>query len=100
MMGGRGALRYTAITAGTAASAAGLLWLIWAEPWYDRDLAEQMQCRADCAIRHDETSRIAHIFPVGMTRDAAMSILRRNGFGCENGRDQVGATAIVCKRTD
>src|SRR3954468_9999532 len=100
MMGVRIALRYAAIAVGTMVSVAGLFWLTWAEPWYDRDLVEQMRCRIGCAIRRDDTSRIAHIFPEGMTRDAAMTVLRRNGFGCENDRNPDSAVAIICNRRD
>jgi hypothetical protein len=109
-MSARRVLRYAAITfvalIGAAVSIVGLVWLTWNEPWYDRDLIELMQCKTNC-IRRDETPRIAHVFPAGMTQNSAVALLKRNGFGCKsNDRDEAGsviciraASTVVCSTT-
>ena len=109
-MSARRVLRYLAIAflglVGAVASIVGLNWLTWDEPWYERDLVELMRCETNC-IRRDETARIAHVFPAGMTPSAATSLLKRNGFSCKRSdRNETGPTVctrkistVVCRTT-
>jgi hypothetical protein len=97
-------LRYTMITiaglVGAIAGLAGLVWLGLTEPWYDDDVIKQMMppSPGPPAQLVDETPRLAQVFPIGTTREAAMARLGRNGFSCRNPRDQEGHESVICSR--
>ena len=74
----RGLLIATAVLAGIGAFA----WLRFAEPWYSRQLIERMQTGSYQAPWRDETSKISDLIPDGMSREAALALVKQNGFSC------------------
>lgn len=95
-MNGRRVVRIAAISLTTLIAIGGSLYVMWDEPWYDRELIDRMQCKTDC-IRRNETHRIADFFPAGMTESAAKALLNRNGFRCD-GNTQSNSAPIICIR--
>jgi hypothetical protein len=70
------------------------------QPWYDDDVIKQIKPPSSGLPNQltDETPRVARIFPVGVPRDAAMARLRRNGFDCQDRRDQAEGGLAICSR--
>ena len=81
----------------TAAGVVGLFWWVMADPWFRDDAVRQIMPPSGPFTNQvvDETRRMARVFPVEMSRDAAMALLTRNGFTCR--RDQ--REAAVCSRS-
>jgi len=59
-----------------------LTWLRFAEPWYSHQLVERMQVGSYQEPWRNETSKIADLIPDGMSRAAALALVKQNGFSC------------------
>jgi hypothetical protein len=74
-----------------------LAWVYFTEPWYSKKLIERMRGGVHQAPWRDETARISDLFPDGMSQDAAVTLLRQNGFSCGQG-DSADPPQIACTR--
>ena len=91
----RGLLVAIAVLAGLVA----LIWVYSAEPWYSNQLLERMRGGGSQALGRDETSKISDLFPDGMSREAAVALLKQNGFSCTpSGSNSTEAQQLQCTR--
>src|SRR4051794_30176925 len=90
----RGLLVAIAVLAGLVA----LIWVYSAEPWYSNQLLERMRGGGSQALGRDETSKISDLFPDGMSREAAVTLLNQNGFSCTPSGSTTEAQELQCTR--
>ena len=86
------------IAVGVLAGLGALTWLYNAEPWYSKQLIERMQGGTYQAPWRDETARISNLFPDGMRTDAAVAVIKRNGFSCDRSRSGNAGKRLECIR--
>ena len=76
-----------------------LTWLRFAEPWYSSQLVDRMQTGDYQAPWRDETSKIADLIPDGMSREAAMTLVKQNGFSCPSiSGNKAASIELQCAR--
>jgi hypothetical protein len=76
-----------------------LIWLRFAEPWYSHQLVERMRVGDYQAPWRDETSKISDLIPDGMSREAAVTLLEKNGFSCiRSGGNNAEPQQLQCTR--
>jgi hypothetical protein len=101
VFGTRWIARWT-LGAALGAIALGLVYVLVvlihsAEPWYDREVMERLAGGPADGLTRDASDRAAEVFPDGMTRAAAVSLLHANGFSCSEIADAARAR-LTCRR--
>jgi hypothetical protein len=74
------------------------VWAYQTQPWYDQDVIHQLGSGPRTAPWGDVSDRAVELFPDGMSAEAAIVLLRRNGFSCNRTVDPSSDEAFACHR--
>jgi hypothetical protein len=74
------------------------MWVYAAQPWYDQDVTRQLARVPRTAPWEYVSDLAAAIFPDGMSAEAAVALLRRNGFSCAKPVEQSSDEGFTCHR--
>jgi hypothetical protein len=97
-------MRWATYTVGALIGLVGIsimgIWVYYdAEPWYDRTVIRQLVSGPRSAPWADTSSEAEKIFPNGMPRGTAATLLQANGFVCEGAKSESdGVHRLSCRR--
>jgi hypothetical protein len=75
------------------------MWVYSAQPWYANDVVHQLTNNPHTAPWEDVSDRAAALFPDGTSAEAALVLLRRNGFSYTKIAELSPDEGFACHRT-
>jgi hypothetical protein len=75
------------------------MWVYAAQPWYDNDVVHQLTNNPHTTPWAEDVSNLAaELFPNGMSAEAALALLRKNGFSCTKAAEPSSEEGVACHR--
>jgi hypothetical protein len=75
------------------------MWVCSAQPWYDNEVVLQLTNSPHAAPWEDVSDQAAELFPDGTKAEAALALLRKNGFSCTKAAARSSDEGIACHLT-
>jgi hypothetical protein len=76
------------------------MWVYSEQPWYDNDVVHQLTNNPHTTPWAEDVSNLAvALFPDGMSAEAALALLRKNGFSCTKAAEPSSGEGFACHRT-